>query len=155
MVKEMMKGWWSGPALTQDMDQCFNKRTVRLLSDHNHSTEETMEEKKQRKPRKDKGVKKGPRKTKTQAKKDGRLVPASLDHYVKHEIKTPSGNKVLDVDDEAAKRLRGMDLEKVYDLVAEACGVSKSELKKKYAKLNLGMQRMNLGNKFRAVLTNK
>jgi hypothetical protein len=154
MPHETLKGWWSGPALTPNMDECFNKRTVRLLSDHNYSTEETtMEDKKQRKPRKDKGVKKEPRKI--QAKKDSRLVPASLDHYVKHEIKTPSGSKVLDVDDEAAKLLRGMDLEKIYDLVAEACGVSKSELKKKYAKLNLGMQRMNLGNKLRAVLTNK
>lgn len=71
------------------------------------------------------------------------------------EKKTAGGNVSIDNDDEVAKKLRGKDLDTVYSTVAKALGVTEKELRSRYAKLNVGMQRMNLGNRFRAVLNAK
>jgi hypothetical protein len=64
--------------------------------------------------------------------------------------KTVNGNPSIDNNDKIAQRLRGQTLDTVYELCAKACEVTVKDLKAKYGHLNLGMQRMNLGNKIRA-----
>jgi len=89
----------------------------------------------------------------SQAEPTGKGISIKSDHYVK--AKTASGKPSFDSDDETAQKLRGMDLEDVYTYVediAEKHGVDLGDLRKKYSKLNAGMQRMNLGNRLRAVV---
>jgi len=81
---------------------------------------------------------------------DGRLVPADLSRYVLHDSKTASGRKHIDVDDEAARKMREKDLPGCYKYAAEVLGTTAKELQAKYQHLNAGMQRMNLGNRVRA-----
>lgn len=72
-----------------------------------------------------------------------------LSHYVVHEVKTPTGRHAIDINDEVANKLRGLTLDGVYEAAAKALETSIEDLKKQYAHLNPGMQRMNLGNKIR------
>jgi hypothetical protein len=71
--------------------------------------------------------------------------------------KTAGGNTPIDCDDKVAKALRGQDLEAVYKTVAKALAPDETvnSLKAKYGKLNVGMQRMNLGNRLRGALNAK
>ena len=71
--------------------------------------------------------------------------------------RTAGGNQPVDCDDKVAKALRGKDLEAVYKEVAKALAPDETvaSLKAKYGKLNLGMQRMNLGNRLRGALNAK
>jgi hypothetical protein len=62
---------------------------------------------------------------------------------------TATGNKSYDSADALAVRLRGLELDEVYKEAAAALQVSVVVLKARYAKLNPGMQRMNLGNRMR------
>jgi colicin import membrane protein len=55
----------------------------------------------------------------------------------------------IDCNDNIAEKLRGMHIEEVYSAAASELGVSAKSLKQKYGHLNLGMQRMNLGNRIR------
>lgn len=71
-----------------------------------------------------------------------------LSKYVK--ATTASGNTSLHCGDDLAKRLEGKDLDAVYKLAAKTLDVPERELRSRYAKLNVGMQRMNLGNRMRA-----
>jgi len=80
---------------------------------------------------------------------DGRLVPADLSHYVAHETKTSSGRKHLDINDATAEKLREKTLDQVYTFAAKALDEPEKELRARYANLNVGMQRMNLGNRIR------
>lgn len=76
--------------------------------------------------------------------------------YVKdREHKTESGNASVHCGDDVAKKLLGKSLDDIYKLTAKTCDIPESELRKKYSKLNLGMQRMNLGNRLRGVLNAK
>lgn len=77
------------------------------------------------------------------------------------EAKTAGGNKTVDCGDKLSDQLRGLDLEAVYDkavtvlnkaLEGDEKPHTKNSLKAKYGKLNVGMQRMNLGNRMRAIL---
>lgn len=77
--------------------------------------------------------------------------------YVRH--KTPNGTFSYDNGDKVASTLRDLTLDEVYKEVAKATreeGVTiadqEATLRKRYGKLNAGMQRMNLGNRLRAVL---
>lgn len=70
-------------------------------------------------------------------------------------LKTAAGNPVVDSGDEVAVALRGKDLAQVYEVVAKRIGESVPALKKKYGHLNLGQQRMNLGNRLRGHLNAK
>lgn len=70
-------------------------------------------------------------------------------------VKAASGRKSLDNGDAAAKLLRGKSLDETYDIAAKQLGETKLALKRKYGKLNEGMQRMNLGNRIRKVLNAK
>ena len=63
---------------------------------------------------------------------------------------TATGNKSYDNGDTVALLLRGADLETVYQIGARELGVTVTELKTKYAHLNPGQQRMNVGNRVRA-----
>lgn len=69
--------------------------------------------------------------------------------YTKHEVKTASGRRVYDRADEVADQLRGLDLDAQYALVAKTTGETQKSLRERYAALNPGQQRMNLGNKLR------
>lgn len=102
-------------------------------------------------------------------KNKGVSGPAVLKQYApqyvkggkKGDEKTAGGNKTIDCGDKLADRLRGKDLEAVYTEAAKVLNTALEEgddavtvksLKGKYGKLNVGMQRMNLGNRMRAIL---
>lgn len=61
-----------------------------------------------------------------------------------------SGNATMDNGDQLAKSLRGVELDEVYAQASKVLGESQAALRAKYAHLNPGMQRMNLGNRMRA-----
>ena len=65
--------------------------------------------------------------------------------------RTVSGRKCFDVGDSVAQLLRGEDIEDVYCIVAERIGMPVDYLKERYGHLNVGMQRMTLGNRLRKV----
>lgn len=96
-----------------------------------------------------------------------KLIKADLEHYVKGAGTTNSGRPTVDIDDVVAKALRGDDLEVLYPRVAawlqlmgrETIGrgskkmeVTEENLRQRYSRLNVGMQRMNLGNILRGAL---
>ena len=79
----------------------------------------------------------------------------NFDKYVIHEAKTASGRPYVDINDEVANLLRGKTLDEIYTMTAEKLKVSKESLAAKYKHLNVGMQRMNLGNRLRKALKDK
>lgn len=80
-----------------------------------------------------------------------RMVPADLSHYTKDtEKKTPGGNASVDINDKLANELRGLTLDQVYSKASKVLKEPVDALTAKYAHLNPGMQRMNLGNRMRA-----
>lgn len=94
-----------------------------------------------------------------------KLVQPDYGRYVKHDTKSPSGRKALDIGDEAAAILRGQAIEDCYFIVAKNLAKAnngstdeaevatiEAELKDKYKHLNVGMQRMNLGNRLRKAM---
>jgi hypothetical protein len=82
-----------------------------------------------------------------------RLVPADLSTYVvSKDVKTAGGNPSIDSGDEVAEKLRGRTLDEVYKIASKALKVDEKELRARYKGLNLGMQRMNLGNRIRGAL---
>lgn len=102
-------------------------------------------------------------------KSKGVTGPAVLKQYApeyvkggkKGDEKTAGGNKTIDCGDKLADRLRGKDLDAVYAEAVKVLNTALEEgqkahtvgtLKAKYGKLNIGMQRMNLGNRMRAIL---
>lgn len=95
---------------------------------------------------------------KSKAKKPGhikpskgeRLVPANLSKYRK--TKSASGNASFHNGDRVAKMLDGKTVADVYAIVAKATKATEASLKNRFKHLNLGMQRMNLGNVLRAAL---
>lgn len=66
-----------------------------------------------------------------------------------------TGNKSYDNGDNVATLLRGSDLETVYAIGARELGVTVTELKAKYAHLNPGQQRMNVGNRIRGAINKR
>ncbi len=67
-----------------------------------------------------------------------------------NEHKTANGHVSVHCGDDTAKKLLGKDLDTVYALASKALKEPEASLRKKYAHLNVGMQRMNLGNRIRA-----
>lgn len=65
-------------------------------------------------------------------------------------VKSAGGNSSLDCGDDLAQKLRGMELDEVYALASKKLDMPEKVLRQRYAKLNVGMQRMNLGNRMRA-----
>jgi len=79
-----------------------------------------------------------------------RCCAAEFRHFAKYvKSTTKAGNVTADNGDDVASKLRGLELDAVYARAAKVLGVSQASLKAKYAKLNIGMQRMNLGNRIR------
>lgn len=70
-------------------------------------------------------------------------------------VKTAGGNTSVDNGDAIAARLRGATLDAVYAGAAEVLEENEADLRAKYAHLNIGMQRMNLGNRIRAAINAK
>lgn len=62
------------------------------------------------------------------------------------------GNHSLDCGDDLAKQLRGKTLDDVYKIAAKYTKEPETTLRAKYKHLNVGMQRMNLGNRIRGSL---
>jgi hypothetical protein len=86
--------------------------------------------------------------------------PAVLKKYAPGYVhdkdhKTASGNPSVHCGDDVAKKFLGKDLDAIYTMVAKATETPEADLRKKYKGLNLGMQRMNLGNRMRGVLNAK
>jgi len=70
-----------------------------------------------------------------------------LSHYSK--VKSASGNASLDNGDEVAKSLRELTLDDVYSRASKVLKEPVKALRERYSHLNVGMQRMNLGNRIR------
>ncbi len=92
---------------------------------------------------------------------EGVRIRADLAKYTVHPVATASGGKALDISDAAADLLRGQDISDCYFIVAKHLAKKdktldvdtvEAELKARYENLNLGMQRMNLGNKLRKAM---
>lgn len=66
------------------------------------------------------------------------------------EKRTAGGHVSVHNGDEIAQKLLGKDLDQVYTMAARTLKEDEAELRKKYKHLNIGMQRMNLGNRMRA-----
>lgn len=96
--------------------------------------------------------------TKQARSKDAKRIKriGNADHVVDLSKYVPvtsaNGNSSLDNGDDVATKLRGKELGEVYTIVAKATDVSVKQLKANYGHLNVGMQRMNLGNKYRGAL---
>lgn len=115
------------------------------------------------KPTKAKPVKKQAAKAKPKARKGVKLAkgekgPQVLRKYAPgyhkdKERKTAGGHTSVDCNDKLAAQLRGKDLDAVYAFAAKTLKEPETALRAKYKGLNVGMQRMNLGNRCRAALT--
>lgn len=82
-----------------------------------------------------------------------RVVAADLSRYhFDKEKRTAGGNVSVDCNDPIAEQLRGLPLDAVYGAAVGHLGVPKPDLIAKYSHLNVGMQRMNLGNRIRAAV---
>ena len=88
------------------------------------------------------------------SRKNG-IVPAEyLEGYQRVTI-IRRGEKVHTIDngDAVARALRNcQDMDEVYEYVADATGRDEDDLRKRYSHLNVGQQRMNLGNVLRSHL---
>lgn len=65
-------------------------------------------------------------------------------------IKLDSGRVSFDNGDDTAQKLRNKPLEDIYEMASKVSDTSVRSLKEKYKHLNIGMQRMALGNRIRA-----
>jgi len=85
----------------------------------------------------------------------GVLRQYAPEYHRDNEKKTASGNVSVDCNDDVANKFRGKDLDAVYTAAAKILGEPEADLRKKYKHLNVGMQRMNLGNRVRAIVNAK
>ena len=74
----------------------------------------------------------------------------NLDNYEK--VKAPGGGTSYHNGDAVAEKLAGKSLEDVYAFAAKTLKEDVKALQKKYEHLNVGMQRMNVGNKLRGLV---
>lgn len=79
------------------------------------------------------------------------LVNINRDRYV--TTRTASGGKSLSNGDEIANALQGIAVDDLYVICDKL--VPENDYQKKYSKLNVGMQRMNLGNRLRGFVTKR
>ncbi len=86
--------------------------------------------------------------------KHGILEPKP-ERYVRGLGFTTHGNRTIDIDDDVARMLRGTDSKEMYDVAANMLNESPKSLQSQYGHLNVGMQRMNLGNRMRKALRSK
>ena len=89
------------------------------------------------------------------------LIKIKRENYV--STRTSTGGKSLHNNDDVAQGLAGLNIDELYQIagkflafpmkVAKAAIEDIDELQEAYSKLNVGMQRMNLGNRIRARVT--
>jgi len=91
-------------------------------------------------------------------RKNGCVDALYLPQYVASRVTRSDGTlkRALDCGDEIAARLRAMTIDEVYAFAAKVLKASDGgkALRAKYETLNIGMQRMNLGNMIRKALRN-
>lgn len=80
------------------------------------------------------------------------VVPLEV-HRAYQRVPDKKGKVHVCNGDEVARLLLNKDVNEIYEIVAKKTGVSEKELRAKYHTLNLGMQRMNLGNRLRKALS--
>lgn len=89
-------------------------------------------------------------------RKNGRVDALYLQFYQKTaRASLGSAGRVIrsmDNGDSVAQRLRTMTFDEIYAYAAGAVGQSERSLRERFAHLNAGMQRMNLGNMVRRVM---
>lgn len=87
-------------------------------------------------------------------RKNGVVYSGYLPQYVAYSTVTKSGDvkRSIDKGDAVALALRPMTLDQVVAHVSKACDVSQVSLRERFGHLNVGMQRMNLGNMLRKAL---
>lgn len=80
--------------------------------------------------------------------------------YKVHDTRTATGRKCQDSDDVVAKSLRGLDIDDVYSAASNILigsgfdpEATEAVLASRYGHLNIGMQRMNLGNRIRKAVS--
>lgn len=78
---------------------------------------------------------------------EGVQVKANREKYT--STRSASGAKSLHSGDAVAVALDGCSLDDLYPTAADFMGVEEQTLREKYSHLNIGMQRMNLGNRIR------
>lgn len=80
------------------------------------------------------------------AEDDGKVkIKVKAENYV--STKSAGGKKSLRRNDAVAEALDGLTSDNVYDVAVE---LLEEDFRPKYAHLNIGMQRMNVGNRLRA-----
>jgi|TARA_R100000789_G_scaffold1692_2_gene5111 hypothetical protein len=83
--------------------------------------------------------------TKETTEDEGKVaIKVNKDNYVK--TKSASGKASLRRDEPVAEALAGLDIDAIYD-VGKTC--LEEDFRGKYVHLNVGMQRMNVGNRLR------
>lgn len=89
-----------------------------------------------------------------EGRKNGVVFSGYLPQYVAYRTVLADGTKKRSIDkgDHVAVALRQATLESVYRTVATATGTPVADLRERFAHLNPGMQRMNLGNMMRRAL---
>ena len=87
-------------------------------------------------------------------RKNGKVDSLYLLQYVSTRVTRSDGGlkRALDCGDEVASKMRAMTIDEVFTFAAKTCKTDEKALRAKYAGLNLGMQRMNLGNLVRKAL---
>lgn len=85
---------------------------------------------------------------------NGVVYSGYLPQYEAYSIQLSDGTKKRSIDkgDNVALLLRKLTLDVVYETAANATGISQQGLRDRFAHLNPGMQRMNLGNMIRRVM---
>ena len=87
-------------------------------------------------------------------RKNGVVDSLYLPQYVANRVTRADGSlkRALDCGDEVAAKLRAMTIDEVYAFAAKLVDVKPTALKAKYEGLNVGLQRMALGNIIRKAL---
>jgi hypothetical protein len=87
-------------------------------------------------------------------RKNGKVDSIYLLHYGASKVQLEDGSvkRALDCGDEVASKMRGMTLDQAYAFAAKTLQTDEKTLRARYENLNLGMQRMNLGNLVRKAL---
>jgi hypothetical protein len=131
---------------------------------HREPLEQTSKEKamdgqtkKEERERNSQAVAKLPRTTKKASKKmaksgkqsNGTVLDVLKEKRADYTVTKVEGRRLIDNNDEVATKLRGLDLDSVYAACAKETGTPEKELRERYQHLNVGMQRMNLGNRMR------
>lgn len=87
-------------------------------------------------------------------RRNGVVDSLYLPQYIGTSVTRKDGTlkRALDCGDEIAVKLRSMDIDEVYEFTSKLCKTSEKGLRDRFDHLNVGMQRMNLGNMVRKAM---